>query len=350
MIRDQRKNDHIDIAAKTKDGPLNSGFADLFLINQSVSDLAIDDIDLTYRFIDKELSFPVVINALTGGTDQARRINKGLAELSSKYGLAMAVGSQTIALEDPGLRDSFRIVRDSNPNGTIIANVGATCSVSDAMKAIEMVEADALQLHFNIPQELAMREGDRDFRQIRNNVRAIVDESPVPIIAKEVGFGLSRESVAVLYDCGVRHFDNSGSGGTNFISIEGQRSGMFGSGMTEWGIPTAVSIGEICSLGLPIILIASGGIRTPLDGVRALAMGADLVGIAGPLLKLFLREGIDKLDNWMDEFLYSLKAVFLMNAARDLNEIKLRPLIITGMTAEWLRARGIDPAKWSNRS
>jgi len=328
---------------------LNTGFSDLHLINQSVPGLNMEDINLGLHFISKELSYPVIINALTGGTEQARRINRGLAELAQKYGLAIAVGSQTIALDDPGLRDSFKVVREINPDGLIIANVGANSSVSDALKAINMIEADALQLHFNIPQELAMHEGDRDFRSVRNNVKAIVNESPVPVIAKEVGFGLSRESVSILYDCGVRYFDIGGSGGTNFISIETQRRGSHSSEMLEWGIPSAASLGEICSLGLPLTVIASGGIRTSLDASRALAMGADLVGIAGPLLKIFLREGIDKLNSWTDEFLYSLKAVFLMNAAKDLQEIKQHPLIITGFTAEWLRARGIDPLRWSSR-
>lgn len=310
----------------------------------------MDEIDLTCRFLGKELNYPLMINALTGGTDQARRINKGLAELAKKYGLAMAVGSQTIAIEDPGLRDSFRVVREMNPEGLVIANIGANSTVAQALQAIQMIEADALQLHFNIPQELAMQEGDRDFKETRHNVESIVAEIPVPVIAKEVGFGLSRESVMTLYDCGVRYFDNGGSGGTNFISIEAQRRGRLAGETIDWGIPSAASLGEICSLDLPMTLIASGGIRSSLDAARALAMGADLIGMAGPLLKIFLNEGIDKLNNWMEEFLYALKSVFLMNAAKDLQEIKMHPLIITGLTAEWLSARGIDLGRWSNRN
>jgi len=309
----------------------------------------MDDIDLTYRFQSKVLSYPVIINALTGGTEQARRINRGLGELAEHYGLAMAVGSQTIAVQDPGLRDSFRVVREVNPDGFIIANIGANSAVGDAINAVEMIDADALQLHFNIPQELAMQEGDRSFKGILTKVQAIAEQIPVPVIAKEVGFGLSRESVLRLYDCGIRYFDNGGSGGTNFISIESQRHGMTGGEMLDWGIPSAASLGEICSLDLPITIIASGGIRSPLDAARVLAMGADLVGIAGPLLKIFLREGIDQLELWMDQFLFALKSVFLMNAANNLQAIKEHSLIITGNTAEWLRARGINPLKWSQR-
>jgi len=309
----------------------------------------MEDIDLTCLFQAKCLNYPVIINALTGGTEQARRINRGLAELAERNGLAMAVGSQTIALQDPGLRDSFRVVREVNPEGVIIANIGANSGVSDAINAVEMIDADALQLHFNIPQELAMQEGDRSFKGILAKVRAIAAESPVPVIAKEVGFGLSRESVMTLYDCGIRYFDNGGSGGTNFISIENQRRGLSDGEILDWGIPSAASLGEICSLDLPITVIASGGIRTALDAARALVMGAELVGIAGPVLKIFLREGLDRLNLWMDQFLFALESVFLMNAARDLQEIKKHPLIITGDTAAWLKARGIDPLQWSQR-
>jgi len=309
----------------------------------------MEDIDLTCFFQAKCLNYPVIINALTGGTEQARRINRGLAELAERNGLAMAVGSQTIALQDPGLRDSFRVVREVNPEGVIIANIGANSGVSDAINAVEMIDADALQLHFNIPQELAMQEGDRSFKGILAKVRAIAAESPVPVIAKEVGFGLSRESVMTLYDCGIRYFDNGGSGGTNFISIENQRRGLSDGEILDWGIPSAASLGEICSLDLPITVIASGGIRTALDAARALVMGAELVGIAGPVLKIFLREGLDRLNLWMDQFLFALESVFLMNAARDLQEIKKHPLIITGDTAAWLKARGIDPLQWSQR-
>lgn len=321
----------------------------MHLLNQSVPELDMDEIDLGLQFLDKELEYPVVINALTGGTDQAQRINQGLAELAGRYGLAMAVGSQTIAINDPGLRDTFSIVRDINPEGIILANVGAGSGVEEALTAIEMIDADALQLHFNVPQELAMQEGDRSFKGIMDKVASIAAECPVPVIAKEVGFGLSRESVEKLYSKGIKIFDNGGSGGTNFISIEAQRRGIFSNDVSDWGIPTAASLGEICSMDLPITIIASGGIRSALDSARAIAMGAALVGIAGPLLKIFLQEGIDKLDAWMEQFLFTLKSIFLMNAARTCEDIKKHPVIITGFTAEWLKARGIDPAKWSNR-
>lgn len=312
-------------------------------------ELNVDEIDLSTGFLNKRLNFPLLINAITGGTEQARRINESLAYLSNKYGLAMAVGSQTIALHDPGQRDTFNIVRDTNPDGIVIANLGANIEVEQAIQAVEMISADALQLHFNVPQELTMPEGDRNFKGVIENVRKIVQECPVPVIAKEVGFGFSRESVEKLYAAGVRIFDNGGKGGTNFLVIEDKRDGRFNNEFNDWGIPTATSLAEIISLGFPIKLIASGGIRSAGDAAKAISMGADLVGIAGPFLKVLLNDGIIKLDIQINEFLYKLKAVFLMTGSRNCEEIKRQPLIILNDTAEWLVSRGVDPGIWSRR-
>jgi len=309
----------------------------------------MEEISLNSSLGDKKLQFPLVVNALTGGSKEARNINRDLAIMCRQYGLAMAVGSQTIALEDPGWKDSFTIVRDYNPNGVVIANISGTAEREAARAAVDMIAADALQLHFNVPQELAMPEGDRCFKGILEKVARIVEICPVPVIAKEVGFGFSRESVRQLYQAGVRIFDTGGQGGTNFIAIEDKRGGMFGGELDAWGIPTAVSLAEIAACDLPVSIIASGGIRSAADAAKAFAMGADMVGIAGPLLRILVRGGIEELDRWINDFLYRLKAVFLMSGARNLAAMQGKPLIILGQTAEWLRARGIDPHLWAQR-
>ncbi|WP_054697410.1 type 2 isopentenyl-diphosphate Delta-isomerase [Syntrophomonas palmitatica] len=347
-MRDQRKTDHIHIAVKTPDGPCSNGLQDMFLINQSVPELDLEDIDLTCDFLGKNLEYPLIINAITGGNEQAYRINQGLSLLAAKYGLAMAVGSQTIAIRDPGLRDSFRVVRDNNPEGIIMANVSANSTVEEALAAVDMIDADGLQLHFNIPQELAMTEGDRRFRGLLENVQNIASACRVPVIAKEVGFGFSRESVFILSGAGIKTFDIGGSGGSNFIAIEAQRGGNF-SDVNEWGIPTAISLGETVSTGLDLQVIASGGIRTALETAKCIAMGADLVGMAGTLLKILLQNGLHSLDEWLDKFLFKLKAILLMTGSKNIDELQKCPLIITGNTAAWLKARGIDVSKWSLR-
>lgn len=307
------------------------------------------DIDLSSNFAGKQVCYPLLINAITGGTEQAGYINQVLAGVARKYGLAMAVGSQAIAIKAPQLWDTFSVVREVNPDGVIIANVGAATPVAQALEAVHMIAADALQLHFNVPQELAMREGDRTFKGITANVSEIAALCPVPVIAKEVGFGFSRESVQILYEAGVRIFDNGGQGGTNFIRIEDQRQGCFQEELCDWGIPTAVSLAEIVALRYPLTVIASGGIRTAADAAKALALGADLIGLAGPLLKVLLNHGSEALDQDIEGFLYRLKAVLLMTGSRDIAALQQRPLLILNDTAEWLRGRSIDPAIWVRR-
>jgi isopentenyl-diphosphate delta-isomerase len=337
------------LAVNTPGGPCSSGFEDIYLLNDSVPDLSWQDIDLKTSFLGKSLRYPVLINALTGGTEQGRNINGILARMANKYGLAMAVGSMTIALEKTSALNSFTIVREVNPDGVIIANCGANITSDQAGEIVKMIGADGLQLHFNVPQELAMVEGDRDFRGIINNVGRIVETCPVPVIAKEVGFGFSREAMEKLYAVGIRIFDNGGCGGTNFLVIEDLRNGKFDNQIDEWGIPTAASLAELTSLQLPIQIVASGGIRTAVNAAKAIAMGADMVGITGLFLKVLMQRSEEELDQHIEKLLYQLESVFLMSGAQNCAHIRSKPVLILGKMAEWLRARNIDPTKWSNR-
>lgn len=337
------------MAINTAEGPCRNGFEDVCLLHDSVPDLALSEIDLSTRFLGKALQHPLLINALTGGTQEAKSINRMLAALACKYGLAMAVGSMTIALETPHVEDTFKIVREANPEGIMLANCGANVSPELACEAVRMINADGLQLHFNVPQELAMIEGDRDFRGIMDNVGLIVEACPVPVIAKEVGFGFSREAAAKLFAVGIRIFDNGGCGGTNFLAIEDQRDGKFNHQLDDWGISTAASLAEIVSLELPVQIIASGGIRNAGEMAKAIAMGADIAGITGLFLKILAQQGPDELDRYIENLLYQLKAVFLMSGAKNRDQIRVKPLLIMNRTAEWLRARDIDPQFWSKR-
>ena len=348
-IRGKRKDEHLLLAQHLPDGPGSSGFENINLIHDSVPELDLEEIDLGYIFLGKKIKFPLLINAITGGTQQAAQVNQALSTLAARQGIAMAVGSQTIAIEDPGLKYTFALVREANPDGIVLANISAASGVKEAIAAVEMIKADGLQLHFNIPQELAMPEGDRSFKGILKQVKEIKENCPVPIIAKEVGFGFSRESIERIYQSGVSIFDIGGQGGTNFVTIEDQRQGMFGSELDQWGIPTAVSLIEALSMDLPIKIIASGGIRSALDAAKALALGADMVGMAGSLLKILLNHGSQELERELTAWLYRLKAVFLMNGAANLEEIKNKPVIILNDTAQWIKSRGIDKYKWSRR-
>lgn len=304
---------------------------------------------MSTEFLGKKLHYPLLINALTGGTEEALRINSALSTLAARHGLAMAVGSMTIAFDDRAALESFKIARRVNPHGIVLANCSADIKPQLACDAVEMIKADGLQLHFNIPQELAMPEGDRDFRGVLDNVSSIVSMCPVPVIAKEVGFGMTGETVQRLHSAGIKIFDNGGSGGTNFIAIEDQRNGKFEHQLDEWGIPTAISLAEIVNLGLPVKVVASGGIRTSLDMAKALAMGADLVGIAGFFLNILLQNSAEQLEKSIESLLYQLRSVFLMSGARNCRAMRTKPIILCGRTAEWLRSRRIDPGLWSHR-
>jgi isopentenyl-diphosphate delta-isomerase len=293
---------------------------------------------------------PLIINAITGGIEEALALNRDISELGVRFNIGIAVGSQTIALENKQLAQSFKIVRKVNRDGLILANVAANTEPCMAVRAIEMIEANGLQLHLNVPQELAMKEGDRNFRGLQDNIAEIVRLSPVPVIAKEVGFGLSRETAQQLFEAGVRFFDVGGRGGTNFIAIEQARSGVLADEFASWGIPTAVSIAELASLYLPIVIVASGGIRGGLEAAKALALGANLVGIAGRFLKIWSDKGVTALEDEIRLFEYHLKAAMMMTGAKDLADLRRKPLVIGGTTTQWLTARGIDVNRWARRS
>jgi isopentenyl-diphosphate delta-isomerase len=169
-IRGKRKDEHLLLAQHLPDGPGSSGFENINLIHDSVPELDLEEIDLGYIFLGKKIKFPLLINAITGGTQQAAQVNQALSTLAARQGIAMAVGSQTIAIEDPGLKYTFALVREANPDGIVLANISAASGVKEAIAAVEMIKADGLQLHFNIPQELAMPEGDRSFKGILKQV------------------------------------------------------------------------------------------------------------------------------------------------------------------------------------
>jgi isopentenyl-diphosphate delta-isomerase len=317
------------------------------LIHQAVPELDLEQIDLSQEFLGKRLQIPLLINAITGGTERGREINRALSELACQFGVAMAVGSQSIALSEPERRDSFEVVREVNPHGVIIANISALAKPDETLRVVEMIKADALQLHLNVPQELAMREGERHFAGMLDNIRQIVAAASVPVIAKEVGFGLSRESAAKLFAAGVKIFDTGGQGGTNFVMIEDRRQGCFNAELDQWGISTAVSLAEILSLGLPVQVIACGGLRTAMDAAKAIAMGAELVGMAAPFIKLYSGAGEGALADYLQQWVYRLKAVFLMTASVNIRSLQQKPVLIKGQTRAWLEARHIDWRCWS---
>ncbi len=330
--------------------PVTAGFSDIQLLHEAAPELAVDEVDIACEFLGHRIAAPIIINALTGGGAEAGAINAMLARAASEAGIVMAIGSQTVALYEPSEAESFKVVRRENPAGVILANVGAEVKPALAAQAVEMIRADGLQVHLNVPQELIMAEGDRDFRGYMENIRRMVETVGVPVIVKEVGFGLSRESAVKLLEAGVWHIDVGGRGGTNFIAIEQLRGSSSDLDYLEsWGITTVCSLVEVSTLRVPGTLIASGGVRNPLDAIKAMVLGANMIGIAAPYLKVLLEENREALDREICMFKKQMINIMLMAGAKDLSRLASVPAIITGRTREWLQERGFDTQVFARR-
>lgn len=349
MSRQERKLDHLKYSLEAAGSAVGAGFGDVRLVHQSVSGIKPSRVDLSVQFLGKRLEAPIMINAITGGHPSTLKINRELAIAARKTGVAMAVGSQQAALEDHRVRDTYAVAREENPDGVLLANLSATCSPGEAVQAVEMIRADGIQVHFNVPQELFMGEGDPDFGTVLPGIKSLVESVDFPVIAKEVGFGMSRETILGLYRSGVKLMDVSGLGGTNFISIENARRGEKNREFEDWGIPTAVCLFEGLELGLPVDLIASGGVRTPLDITKALSAGARLAAMAGPFLKVLVEGSLEALVNYIEGLKQGLARCMVMTGARCIGDLGMIPLVITGATAEWLIRREVDVNSYARR-
>ncbi|WP_100331431.1 type 2 isopentenyl-diphosphate Delta-isomerase [Bacillus xiapuensis] len=349
MTREQRKREHIEYALSTGQSR-KAGFDDVKFVHQSLPDVALADISLQTKIGGLILSSPIFINAMTGGGGrETERINGQLAEAAKEKGLAMAVGSQMSALKNKEERRTFQVVRQVNPKGVIWANLGSEATVGQAEAAVEMIEADALQIHLNSIQELAMPEGDRDFAGALERIQAIAEALTVPVFVKETGFGMGMETVQKLAALPVSAVDVGGFGGTNFAAIENARRSSALPFFNDWGITTAVSIVETKCVSPSLPVMASGGIQSSLDAVKALSLGASGAGMAGRLLKILLEHGFEQLLAEIDRIHSDLQLMMCALGAKTIKELQQVPLVLTGETYHWLQVRGCRPASFSVR-
>ncbi len=345
-----RKDEHVSLAkAFHKDRP--SDFDHVHLIHRSFPQVAVDDISITSEMASLPLKTPFFINAMTGGSEKTKQINEQLATLARETSLAMATGSVSIALKDPSVQDSFTIVRKTNPTGMILANVGAGSSLEQAQRAIDLLEANALQIHVNAPQELVMPEGDRDFRYWLEDIAKIASTLSIPVIVKEVGFGMTRETIQQLIDCGITSIDVSGQGGTSFTQIENARrkNREFGY-LDSYGLSTVQSLLEANEVPYPYEFIASGGIRQAYDIFKALALGANAVGISGSILTHLLTKGLDETILLVQQWQSELTTLYAMTGSKTTAKTRTVPLYLTGSVREWCDARRIAPDSYSFRT
>lgn len=350
MSRSERKWDHIRYALETGQKRATA-FDDVQFIHQSLPNINVSDVTFHQKIGELSLSSPIFINAMTGGGgEKTYTLNKQLAQVAKEAGLAMAVGSQMSALKDKSESYTYEVVRKENPSGVLIANLGSEATPDQAKLAIEMIEANALQVHLNVIQELTMPEGDREFSGALKRIEAIVKEVNVPVIVKEVGFGMCKETIESLASVGVLAVDIGGFGGTNFAEIENKRSEKSQAFFNQWGIPTAISISEASHALRPISIIGSGGVTSSYEMAKGIALGASAIGFAGYFLKILFEKGVDSLYEEITTLHNELKIIMTALGAQSIHELQRAPLIISGQMHHWLTQRGIDTKTYSQRT
>lgn len=336
QIRSSRKKDHVNHVLKDNFESDNY-FKDIYLEHNSLPELDFSEISTKSSFLSKDISFPIMINAMTGGFDRGIEINRNLATIARELNIPMAVGSQTIAIKDKNYEPSFKVVREVLKDGIVISNVNAFVDVEDARRAIDIIQADALQIHLNPAQEICMPEGDRNFKGILNNIENMVKKIDKPVIVKEVGFGISKNVATRLRNVGVKYIDLGGHGGTNFIKVENARNEEFDfDELFEWGIPTALSLIETRSISNDLNIISTGGMRTANEVVKALCVGTDMIGISGPILKKFVDEGYESAEKYLKNIIYKSKVIMLLLGKKNIEELRTVPYRIKGELKELL--------------
>lgn len=334
----QRKADHIrinleeDVSFRT----VSTGLEAYRFVHQALPELDLAEVDTSLTLFGKRLQAPLLISSMTGGTAQAQQINRTLAEAAESRGIAMGLGSQRVALADPALADTFR-VRAVAPGILLLANLGAVqlnygYTADDCRRAVDMIEADALVLHFNALQEAVQPEGDTNFADLYRKVEAVCRALPVPVIAKEVGWGFSEATARRLAGCGVAAIDVAGAGGTSWSQVEMHRAPTefrrrVAATFVDWGIPTAEAL-LAAQRGAPDLpIFASGGLRNGLDAAKCLALGATLCGMAGPFLKAAVNS-VEAVLEEIDITTTELKIAMFASGHRTLSELHHTPNLI----------------------
>ena len=293
---DQRKADHIKInLERDVRSALNSGLENYHFTHEALPELDLNRINPSLSLFGKRVAAPILISSMTGGTEEAGEINQRLAEAAQEVGVAMGVGSQRAALEHPQQTPTFAIARQVAPDILLFANLGAVqlnygYSIDHCRRAVDMIQADALILHLNPLQEAVQDAGDTNFEGLARKIEDICRQIEVPVIAKEVGWGISEKTTTLLAGCGVSAIDVAGAGGTSWSQVEMHRAPdeftrQLAATFVGWGIPTADSILNVKKAVPDMTVFASGGLKDGLDIAKCVALGATLGGMAGQFLK-----------------------------------------------------------------
>lgn len=339
-IHDRRKADHIRINLEedVQFKQLTTGLERYAFMHQALPELDLGQIDTTTTLFGKRLQRPLLISSMTGGTERARLINLTLAEAAQATGMAMGLGSMRAAVEDPSLEPTYK-VRAVAPDILLFANLGAVqlnygYGLDQCRRAVDMIEADALILHFNALQEAVQPEGDGNFAGLLSKVEAVCQKLPVPVIAKEVGWGFSRQAARQLAEAGIAAIDVAGAGGTSWSQVEMHRAptarhARVAGAFIDWGIPTAESL-QYCHEAAPHLpLIASGGIRDGIDVAKCIALGATAAGLAGDFLRAADTHGVAGVVELAETITSELRIAMFCSGVPDLATLATTPLYQT---------------------
>lgn len=335
-LTERRKDDHIriNLDEDVQFPRVTTGLERLRFMHQALPELDLEAVDTRTTVFGKSLSSPLLISSMTGGTERARQINLTLAEAARSAGIALGLGSLRAALEDPALAPTYDVRRVA-PNILLFANLGAVqlnygYGLEQCQRAVDMVEADALILHFNALQEAVQPEGDSRFSGLLARVEAICRGLEVPVIAKEVGWGFSPQAARQLADAGVAAIDVAGSGGTSWSEVEYHRAptaqhANVARAFADWGIPTADSLRYVREAAPGLLVFASGGLRDGVDIAKCITLGAELGGMAGPFLQA-AAQSVDAVNKLIWELSTQLRVAMFAAGAANIAALKQTPL------------------------
>ncbi len=344
----KRKDAHLDLCATEEVAPRENLtlLGDVRLVHCAMPELTIDQVDLKTSWFGKTLKAPVLVTGMTGGTERAGQVNRDVAQVAEEFGVAFGVGSQRAMAERPDLTSTFA-VRGVAPNTVLIGNLGlvqaSRMTIDQIRRLTDGIGADALALHLNPGQELNQPEGDRDFERGYLTVAALAKAYGDRLLVKETGCGISPEVARRLVDCGVKNIDVSGLGGTSWVRVEQLRSSgvarEVGAQFAGWGIPTAAAIASVRkAVGNDVRLVASGGLRTGLDLAKAIALGADVGGLALPLFRAHQEGGVAAVRLALQVVITGLTYAFALTGSRSVYELRRKPRVVTGELKDWLGA------------
>lgn len=319
--RRQRKDQHIENYLKTR--ARGTTLLDcVYIEHNALSDVSLKQIDTSIEFMGQKIAMPLMVDAITGGGDSSASINEDLSSICEAINIPMAVGSESIALTDESSRESFELVKQKEDLFRV-GNLGFERNYEDFIFARDLIDAKAMQVHLNIAQELVMKEGDNDYHSSIDIIGELVEKFPYPIIVKETGSGISKEVAQKLIEKNVKYIDVAGKGGTNFIEIEDLRDfEMDYSDLYNWGIPTAKSIIDVRSASDDVFIIASGGIKTAMDVVKSIIIGADMAAMTGEVLNYLLRGGYQACEDFLKEVNHKIKIIMALLGVRNIEELK----------------------------